>query len=155
LNEKYIGTEKIAAIEAGADEYIQWPETMQEFVSSCYALIRRFTVLNKQYDRLEDIVLQGGVLIYGDYRKVFVRGMEVLLAGREFEFFKLLAAYPGRVFTYGQLFERIWGNGQLCTENSLHSCVRRIRRKLEGVPECPCSIVNMHNVGYFFRHNNS
>ena len=43
MRHQYDGVEKIAAIEAGADEYIQWPDTVPEGVASCRALIRRYT----------------------------------------------------------------------------------------------------------------
>lgn len=153
LKEKYSGAEKIAVIEAGADEYIPWPETIEEFVASCHALLRRFTVLNRQCDKLEKMALQGGVLIYKDYHKIFIHGTEVQFTSREYEIFSLLATYPDRIFTYDYLFEVIWGDKQIATENSLHSCIRRIRRKLEGIPICTCSIENVRNVGYCFRHN--
>lgn len=154
LKEDYIGAEKIAVIEAGADEYIQWPESIQELEASCYALLRRFTVWDRSHGGLENMVIHKEIFIHKDYRKVFIHGIEVLFTQREFDFFSLLAAYPERVFTYRQLSDMIWGDELMPIGNSLHSCVRRIRRKLEGVPECPCSIVNMHSVGYFFRHNN-
>ncbi|MCM1344604.1 MAG: response regulator transcription factor [Muribaculaceae bacterium] len=152
VQDKYIGAEKVAIIEAGADEYIQWPETVGEFTASCYALIRRYTVLNKQHIP-ENMVLRGGIVIHEDYRKVFIRGTELPFVGREFDVFSALAAYPERVFTYGQLFEMIWNEDSVVVENSLHSCVRRIRRKLETVPDCPCRIENVHGVGYCFRYN--
>lgn len=152
LKEKYVGAEKIAAIEVGADEYIQWPETIQELTASCDALLRRYTVLNMRQGKPGNMVLQGGILIYEDYRKIIICGRDMQFTSREFEVFSLLAACPGRVFTYGQMSEMFWDDGQLATENSLHSCVRRIRRKLETVPECPCSIENVRSVGYCFRH---
>lgn len=153
LREKYSGVEKVDVIRAGADEYIQWPDTIQEFEASCQALLRRFTILNKPCGKL-NIILRGGVLIHENYRKVFIHGTEVKFTSLEFEIFSLLAACPGRVFTYEQLFEMVWDSGQMSTENSIHSCVRRIRRKLEDIPECPCNIENIRSVGYCFRHNN-
>lgn len=152
LKEGYTGVEKIEAIKAGADEYIQWPETIQEFFASCHALLRRYTVLDRQNDRAENIVLQGNILIHGGYRKVFIHGIEMQFTSREYEVFKLLAAYPERVFTYDQMLDMTGGSEQIAAENSLHSCVRRIRRKLETIPECSCSIENVRSVGYCFRH---
>lgn len=151
--EKYSGTEKIAVIEAGADEYIPWPETVEEFAASCQALLRRFTVLNRQCDKSEKMALQGGVFIHKDYRRIYIHGLEVQFTSREYEIFSLLASYPDRVFTYDYLLEVIWSDKQIATENSLHSCIRRIRRKLENLPKCTCSIENVRNVGYCFRHN--
>ena len=149
LKHQYNGEEKITVIDAGADEYIQWPETIQEGVTSARALIRRYTELNRQDDGRLTILSRGCVFISVDYRKVFVNAQEIQLPRREFDLFYLLAANPGRVFTQEQLYQQIWGYDYVPTENSLHSCLRRIRRKLEDV-KAPCSIQNMRGVGYCF-----
>lgn len=143
------GEEKITAIDAGADEYIQWPDTIQEGVASVRALIRRYTELNRQDDGRLTILSRGCIFISVDYRKVFVNAQEIQLPRREFDLFYLLASNPGRVFTQEQLYQQIWGYDYVPTENSLHSCLRRIRRKLEDV-KAPCSIQNMRGVDYCF-----
>ncbi|MCM1218583.1 MAG: winged helix-turn-helix domain-containing protein [Lachnospiraceae bacterium] len=102
----------------------------------------------------KNMVLRGGIVIHGDYCKVFVRGTELPFVGLELDVFSLMAASPNRVFTYEQMFEMVWNGGQKVTENSIHSCVRRIRRKLETVPDCPCRIENVHGVGCCLRYNN-
>ena len=149
LKHQYDGDEKIAAIEAGADEYIEWPDTIQESIASARALIRRYTELNRQDNGKLNILTQGCIFISIDFHKVFVNAQEVPLPRREFDLFYLLAANPGRVFTQEQLYQQIWGYDYIPTENSLHSCIRRIRRKLECV-KAPCSIQNMRGVGYCF-----
>lgn len=132
LKHQYDGAEKVAAIEMGADEYIQWPDTIPEGVASCRALIRRYTELNRQEQRQLNILARGSIFISVDYHKVFINAQEVELPRREFDLFYLLASNPGRVFTQEQLYEQIWNGEYVPTENSLHSCLRRIRRKLEA-----------------------
>jgi DNA-binding response OmpR family regulator len=149
MKHQYDGEEKITAIDAGADEYIQWPDTIQEGIASARALIRRYTELNRQDDGRLTILSRGSIFISVDYRKVFVNAQEIQLPRREFDLFYLLAVNPGRVFTQEQLYQQIWGYDYVPTENSLHSCLRRIRRKLEAV-KAPCSIQNMRGVGYCF-----
>lgn len=155
MKEKYNAKEKIAMIEAGADEYIQWPESVQESMASCHALIRRFTVLNSgdrdSKDSQQRNLLVGNVLISLDYRKVFIHAIELTFPRREFDLLYLLVSNPDKVFTHEQLSQRVWGNQYVPTDSSLHSCVRRIRRKLESVP-VPASgfIENMRGVGYCF-----
>lgn len=149
LRHKYDGAEKIAAIEAGADEYIQWPATTLEGVASCRALIRRYTELNRQDDKQLNILSRGGIFISVDYHKVFINAQEVEFPRREFDLFYLLASNPRRVFTQEQLYEQIWNGEYVPTENSLHSCLRRIRRKLEAAG-ASCTIQNTRGVGYRF-----
>lgn len=149
MRHRYDGAEKIAAIEAGADEYIQWPDTIPEGVASCRALIRRYTELNRQDGKQRGILSRRGVFISVDYHKVFINTQEVEFPRREFDLFYLLASNPGRVFTQEQLYEQICDGDYLPTENSLNSCLRRIRRKLEAAG-ASCAIQNTRGVGYRF-----
>lgn len=59
LAEEYKGVEKIDILEAGADEYIPYPETIWEAIASCRALIRRYTMLNRQRERPKNLTIQG------------------------------------------------------------------------------------------------
>lgn len=149
MRHQYDGAEKVAAIEAGADEYIQWPDTIPEGVASCRALIRRYTELNRQDDKQLGILARGSIFISVDYHKVFINTQEVVFPRREFDLFYLVASNPGRVFTQEQLYDKIWSGDYLPTENSLHSCLRRIRRKLAAAG-APCTIQNTRGVGYCF-----
>lgn len=145
MRHQYDGTEKIAAIEAGADEYIQWPDTVPEGVASSRALIRRYTLLNQLENRPLNILSRGGIFISVDYHKVFINTQKVDFPRREFDLFFLLASNPGRVYTQEQLYELIWNVDYVPTENSPH----RIRRKLEAI-HAPCTIQNVRGVGYCF-----
>lgn len=153
MSEKYDGVEKIAAIEAGADEYIQRPKNIRESLASCYALIRRFTGWNCQNTHMADSSLQGNIIINEGYHRIYVHEQELSLTRQEFSFFCLLASNPNRVFTHEQLFQKVWGSEYVPTENCIHSCVRRIRRKLEGIPRCTCTIENLRGIGYSFHVN--
>lgn len=150
LRHRYDGAEKVAAIAAGADEYIQWPDTIQEGVASCQALIRRYTELNRRVEK-QNFLLCNSVFISLDYRKVFINSNEIELPRREFDLFYILSSAPDRVFTYEQLSKKVWGSDYVPTENSLHSCVHRIRKKLEKIPGVTCYIRNIRGIGYSFK----
>lgn len=112
LTERYSGVEKAGFLEAGADEYIPYPETVQEVEASCKALIRRYTILNQSPGIPMSHVLQGDVFVDKDYRRIYVCGQEINLARREFEVFNLLTSHPERVYTYEQLSSR-WGKQKI------------------------------------------
>lgn len=150
LKHQYVGAEKVAAIEAGADEYIEWPDSVEESVASGRALIRRYTELNQQDIRTQNVLVRRELFISADYRKVFINTQEVQFPRREFDLFYLLASAPGRIFTPEQLYREVWGDDYIPSDGSLHSCVKRIRRKLETIPQNPCSIQTMRGVGYCF-----
>lgn len=118
-------------------------------MASCRALIRRYTELNQLENRPLNILSRGGIFISVDYHKVFINTQEVDFPRREFDLFYLLASNPGRVYTLEQLYELIWNGDYVPTENSLHSCLRRIRRKLEAI-HTPCTMQNVRGVGYCF-----
>ena len=153
ITAQYKGAEKIAAIKAGADEYIQQPETLSEEIASFHALIRRFMELNSKTPTKPLILSRGCVLIILNYRKVYINGHEIDLPRREFDLFCMLVSEPERIFTYEQIFTKVWKGDYIPTDNSLHSCINRIRRKLEDIPQVPCTIVNTRGVGYSFKLN--
>ena len=151
MQEKYDGMEKIRAIEAGADEYIQYPETMGEGVASAQALIRRYTDSNQQEHGSKQTLSRCGVFISPEYRRVFINAQEIQFPRKEFDLFYLLARNPGRVFTHEQLYREIWGDEYVyISDNSLNSCLRRIRKRLSMIPDVSCRIENKWGVGYRF-----
>lgn len=151
MSEKYDGEEKIAVIEAGADEYIQWPENIREGLASGHALIRRYTKFNQSISQSLDILSSGILFMNVNYRTAFIGTKELILPRREFDLLYFLASNPGRVFTNEQLYNEVWGEDYLRDADSgLHSCLNRIRRKLEEIPEASCHIENLRGVGYRF-----
>ncbi len=150
IKRQYSGIEKIASIDAGADEYIQMPETISEIIASCNALIRRYTELN-QTRQSPSIISRGNLFINVDYHEVIINSKEMEFPRYEFNLLCLLASSPGRVFTNEQLYRDVWGEDYLRdADNGLHSCLNRIRRKLEDADCTSCRIENIRGVGYRF-----
>jgi len=111
LNRQYDSAEKIAAIKAGADEYIKWSDSyVEEIFASSYALIRRYTELNQVDQKPFIIISKGTLLINVDYHKVFINSQEMEFPRYEFNLLCLLASSPERVFTNEQLYREVWGD---------------------------------------------
>ena len=140
------------AVKAGADEYIKWTDSyLEETIASGLALIRRYTELNQTKQQPSSIISRGTLFINVDYHKVFINSQEVEFPRYEFNLLCLLASSPGRVFTNEQLYRDIWGDDYLRdADNGLHSCLNRIRRKLEEAGCTSCRIENIRGVGYRF-----
>lgn len=154
LTDKYDGAEKIASLEAGADEYIQCPDTVGEGIASARALMRRYTDLNGGGREPSQTFFRNGILVSPERRSVSIHAQEIQFQKKEFDLFCLLASSPGRVFTNEQLYEQIWGGEYIrSSDDALNSCLRRIRRKLENVPGVNCRIENRKGVGYCFAQN--
>ena len=71
-----------------------------------------------------DDISYGNLTISLYYHKVFIDGHELDFPRREFDLLYLLVSSPGRVFTFRQLAQEVWGDDYEPTENSLHSCVQ-------------------------------
>ena len=152
VNRQYDSTEKTAAIKAGADEYIKWSDSyLEETVASGLALIRRYTELNQVKQQPSSIISRGDLFINVDYHEVIINLQEMEFPRYEFSLLCLLASSPGRVFTNEQLYREVWGEDYLRDADSgLHSCLNRIRRKLEDAGCTSCRIENIRGVGYRF-----
>lgn len=152
LDRQYDSTEKTAAIKAGVDEYIKWSDSyLEETVASGLALIRRYTELNQIKQQPSSIISRGSLFINVDYHEVIINSQEMEFPRYEFNLLCLLASSPGRVFTNEQLYRDVWGEDYLRdANNGLHSCLNRIRRKLEDAGCTSCRIENIRGVGYRF-----
>lgn len=148
MKHQYDDTEKIAAIDAGADEYIQRPETISEAVASGRSLIRRYTELNQQDADNLTILTYNDIFLCTEYRKAFVCGKEVDFTRQEFDFVRLLIACIGRAFTYSQICESIWGIEYEQNTNALWSLVSRLRRKIVALGGSDKIIQTVREVGY-------
>lgn len=148
IRPQYDGEEKILAINAGADEYIGWPETEGESVASGRALIRRskeagllgkppFTVLNC-----------GELLVCVEQRKVFVCGKETAFTRHEFEFLLLLLKGAGRVYTHEQICGHIWGGEGEISGGALWNLVSRLRTKIACGGGDGTVLQTVRDVGY-------
>lgn len=157
LNRQYDSTEKTFAIRTGADEYIKWSDCyLEETIASGLALIRRYTELNQTKQQPFNIISRGTLLINVDYHKVFISSQEMEFPRYEFSLLCLLAANPNRIFTNEQLYRDVWGEDYLRdADNGLHSCLNRIRRKLEEAGCTSCRIENVRGVGYRFIQNDT
>lgn len=144
----YNGPEKILAIEAGADEYIRWPDSAGESVASGRALIRRYQMPHG--DGLPATVLSCGcLLLCVEYRKGFVYGKEAGFTRQEFDFLCLLLNGIGRVYTYGQICGHIWGDESMERgSNALWNLVSRLRAKITEMGGDGKILQTVRDVGY-------
>lgn len=149
---RYDSAEKTAAIRARADEYIKWSDNcLEETIASGLALIRRYTELNQTKQQKFHTISRGILFIHVDHHKVFIHSREMEFPRYEFKLLCMLASSPGRVFTKEQLYRDVWGGDYLHDAGyGLHSCLKRIRRKLEKADCTSCRIENIRGVGYRF-----
>ena len=122
--------EKVAALDAGADDYVTKPFGLDELRARVAALLRRSA--GPAADPAGRVVL-GPVTIDVGRRSVTVADRPIDLTPREYELLRTLLMSPGRVLTKGRLLRAVWGDAYAEEGHYLHVYVSRLRRKLEAV----------------------
>ena len=136
-------------IQSGADVVLKQPYTAEEISLQAYALIRRYTEWKSE--RKEEIPVRVGKLeILPLQRMVKWDHERVPVVKREFDFLYLLASTPGRVYTYGQIYQLVWQeypHGDIT--NIIYCMVHRLKRKLKHIDaNAEHIIISVKEVGY-------
>jgi two-component system response regulator MprA len=135
--------DRVAGLEAGADDYLVKPFANDELVARLRALLRR---ANGPAETLAFAGLELDLLTR-DARRA---GREIELSPIEFELLKLLLRHPRQVLARSQIYERVWGYDASLSSNSLDVFVGHLRRKLEAGGE-PRLIHTVRGVGFTLR----
>lgn len=117
--------ERIAGLDAGADDYLGKPFDLAEVEARLRALVRR---AQGSDERVE----VGGLVLQRRARRVQVHGQELDLPLRELEVLMELLSPPGRVVPKRELAEKLSALGEVLADNALEAFVSRLRRKLQG-----------------------
>lgn len=148
LTAKSEEADRVLGLEMGADDYVTKPFSPRELVARVRAVLRRSGAV----DETEPEIIENSVIRI-DLRQhlVKVRGEEVELTPKEFDFLKLLLLNPGRAFTREFLLEHLWGYEYFGDTRTVDVHVRRLRQKIENDPANPEYLETVRGVGYRFR----
>lgn len=137
-------TEKVAALDLGADDYVTKPFDTDEVLARIRVALR-----NRLLAETPDPVLRfGPVTLDLAARLVYRDGVEVHLSPKEYGFLAELARHPGRVLSHAAILRAVWGPGQEQSVEYLRVAARGLRRKLEDVPVEHSMIRNEPGIGY-------
>lgn len=140
---------KVRCLSLGADDYITKPFGVAELIARVRAVLRRTTALDSI--PIEPSFTSGDLLINFVERKVIAADSEVRLTPTEYSLLKELVLNAGKVLTYAQLLNRVWGPEYGQEREYLHVFAGRLRAKLEPDPTHPIHIVTVPGVGYKFQ----
>jgi two-component system KDP operon response regulator KdpE len=138
--------EKIAALDAGADDYLTKPFSIGELLARMRVAMR-----HAAQPADEPVVTAGDLTVDVARRLVTVGGREIALTPVEYSLLKTLALHAGRVMTHGQLLREVWGPGYDQGGNLLRVNISKLRHKVEPDPARPHYIVTEPGVGYRLR----
>ena len=138
--------DKVAALDAGADDYVTKPFGPEELLARLRAALRRVD----QSVMTAGLVERGDIRIDVDTRRVTRRDQEIRLTPKEFELLLYFAQHPGRVLTHRTVLRAIWGPNAVNQPEHLRVLVASLRKKVEIDPSQPRYIQTEPWVGYRF-----
>jgi DNA-binding response OmpR family regulator len=151
LTAKSTDVDRILGLELGADDYLTKPFNVRELLARVKALFRRVDALGARETTAPRMAIRsGGLTIDPEKRKVAVHGKPVHLTAREFDLLLEFSLHPGKVYTRGQLLDKVWGYSYQGYEHTVNSHINRLRDKIERNPARPRYILTVWGVGYQF-----
>ncbi len=145
LSARTMESEKIRALDAGADDYLSKPFGTGELLARVRATLRR---QRQPAERLDGSVRFGSVAVYPQERSVTRDGKHVHLTPLEYRLLSVLVGNAGRVMTNPQLLRAVWGPGHAESGHYLRIYMGHLRHKLEDDPAQPRHLLTETGVGY-------
>ena len=137
-------SEKIAALDLGADDYVEKPFGIGEFMARLRTALRRKARVEGEETRVEI-----GTLVVDTLKRLVTKGGEVVrLTPKEYELLALLIRFAGRVVTHRQLLSGVWGPAHVEDTQYLRVFIGQLRAKIEPDPAQPSIVMTEPGVGY-------
>jgi two-component system KDP operon response regulator KdpE len=144
LSARDLENEKIAALDFGADDFVNKPVGVGELLARIRAVMRgrerRFSAQPRfQFGELE---------INFPARRVMVQGEEIRLTPREYQLLRILAGHAGQVVTHRQIITAVWGSDSNADAQFVRVLMAQLRQKLEADPASPTLLLTEPGIGY-------
>jgi two-component system catabolic regulation response regulator CreB len=136
-------SDRVAALEAGADDYVTKPFSPREVVARVRAVLRR-----SQIELGAPANVAFPISIDGATRRAALHGSNLELTRVEFDLLACLLENPGRVYSRADLIDRVWGDGFAITDRTIDSHVKALRKKVAEAGAEPGLIETVRGVGY-------
>lgn len=139
--------DRISGLTLGADDYVTKPFNPLELTARIKAQLRRYTQYNDSAEKVDTIEISGLEVDIAKHTCTLY-GENVLLTPTEFRIVWLLMENAGKVVSTQEIFEKVWGEDYLDSNNTVMVHIRRIREKLKEKPRNPKFIKTVWGVGY-------
>jgi len=136
--------DKVALLDAGADDYVTKPFDTEELLARIRAALRR----KPEAVVVPTVIIRDGVIIDLGRRLVTVNGERVPLTPTELALLEVMASHSGRLLTHDFLLRQVWGPGYGRESNYLRTYVGQLRKKLRDDAASPRFIVTEPGIGY-------
>lgn len=132
--------DKVAGLDAGADDYITKPFSTQELLARIRAVLRR-----RAPEQATDVVRMGGLVLDGATHRVTFNDQNIKLGPTEFKLLNFLMHHAERVHSRSQLLDRVWGDHVFIEERTVDVHVKRLR---EALGDAGNMVETVRGVGY-------
>ncbi|MGC8230619.1 response regulator transcription factor [Pseudobacillus badius] len=139
--------DKIQALDAGADDYVTKPFSVDELLARIRVALRR-SANDPRPDQEQPVFVNGGLEIHYLANTVFVNGKEVHVTPIEYKLLVVLSKHVGKVLTHNFLLKEVWQNALPSDVPSLRVFMATLRKKIEDNPSEPTYIQTHVRVGY-------
>jgi two-component system KDP operon response regulator KdpE len=136
--------EKVAALDAGADDFVTKPFGMKELLARMRAVKRRVA----SEDEAQPVLRFDGLEIDLLKKLVKLDGNAIHLTATEYRLLEAMATNPGKLLTHTWLLQKVWGPGYGTESNYLRLYIRQVRQKLGDMPSSPRWITTEPGLGY-------
>lgn len=139
--------DKIAALDAGADDYLTKPFGLGELMARMRVVIRR--TMKKSQE--QPIFVTGNLKLDLARRLLEIDGLEISLTPTEYDLLRILVQDAGKVLTHRQIIHSLWGDAYQAESHLLRVNISNLRKKIEPDPSRPIYIITEPGVGYRLR----
>lgn len=150
LSAKSEDADKILGLRIGADDYVTKPFNPLELMARVASQLRRYTLLGTQISQEQQAhtLVNGGLVLDDEKKQVTVDGKDVKLTPSEYRILKLLMENMDRVYSSGEIYERVWDEDSYGSDNIVAVHIRHIREKIEINPKEPRYLKVVWGQGY-------
>ena len=148
LTAKSEDADKILGLNIGADDYITKPFNPMEVIARVKSQLRRYTTLGGAEKAARRLLSMAAIAMDDGAKAVTVEGEAVSLTPIEYNILLLLMRHPGRVFSTAQIYEQVWNDPSLGSENTVAVHIRHLREKMEIDPADPRYLKVVWGLGY-------
>jgi len=142
-------SDKIAALDAGADDYLTKPFGVGELLARMRVALRHAATLDQESG--DSVFSAGDLSVDLSRRQVYVRDEEIHLTPNEYRLLAILVRYAGKVVTHRQLLKEVWGPAYQDENHYLRVYMGQLRHKIEDDPARPRYLMTEPGVGYRLR----
>lgn len=155
LTAKEHEADKVSGLRLGADDYLTKPFSIQELIARIESQIRRSTRFNTTASDQEKVLTSGAFKLEPALHLITINEVSLDLTDFEYRLLHFFMKHQNQVFTKQQLYQQVWQETYLDSDNTVMACISRLRLKIRQVDSTQQVIETVWGVGYRFKRKES